>query len=327
MEVFGLKLVGITAENGRKLLITLIVLAAIWLARRALTAALSRIGRATSNKHAVFWTNQGISLLAAAAQIVFVLSIWFDDPGRITTFLGLVTAGLAFAMQRVITAFAGYFVLLRGKTFNVGERIQMGGVRGDVMALGFMQTTIMEMGQAPGEQADHPGMWIEGRQYTGRIVTVTNDKIFDEPVYNYSRDFPFIWEEMRIGIPYSADRDKAEQILLDAAHRHVQKLAELGEVQLVELERRYFMRREDLVPRVYWRLTDNWVEMAMRFIVRDSGIRELKDRMSRDILAGLDRVGIPIASSTYEIVGMPDVKVRIDSPPANRQRRRARSST
>jgi small-conductance mechanosensitive channel len=319
VEVFGVKLVGVTPENGRKLLITLIVLAGIWLIRWLLTTALSRFARDTSNKRSIFWSDQGIRLLAAAAQIIFVLSIWFDDPGRITTFLGLVTAGVAFAMQRVITSFAGYFVLLRGTTFNVGERIKMGGVRGDVMALGFMQTTIMEMGQAPAEQSDNPGMWVEGRQYTGRIVTVTNDKIFDEPVYNYSRDFPFIWEELKIGIPYNADRARAEQILLDTAQRHAEGLAEMGEAQLRELERRYFMRREDLVPRVYWRLTDNWVEMALRFITRDSGIRELKDRMSRDILADLDRAGIPIASGTYEIVGMPDLKVRVDGPHQNQK--------
>lgn len=60
----------------------------------------------------------------------------------------------------------------------------MGGVRGDVIALDLVQTTIMEMGQPPGEQGDAPSMWVRARQYTGRIVIITNDKIFDEPVYN-----------------------------------------------------------------------------------------------------------------------------------------------
>ena len=77
----------------------------------------------------------------------------------------------------------------------------MGGVRGDVIALGFIQTTIMEMGQPPPVQSADPAMWVRSRQYTGRVVTVTNAKIFDEPVYNYTRDFPYIWEEM-----HAADR-------------------------------------------------------------------------------------------------------------------------
>ena len=101
-------------------------------------------------------------------------------------------------MQRVITAVAGYFVILRGKTFNVGDRIVMGGVRGDVIDFSFMQTRIMEMGQPPKvERNTDPAMWVRSRQFTGRIVTVTNDKIFDEPVYNYTREFPYIWEEIR----------------------------------------------------------------------------------------------------------------------------------
>ena len=102
---------------------------------------------------------------------------------------------------------AGYVVILRGQIFSVGDRITMGGVRGDVIGLRFTQTVIMEMGQPPGEQGDAPSMWVRSRQYTGRIVTVTNAKIFDEPIYNYSREFPFIWEEMTLPISFDTDRD------------------------------------------------------------------------------------------------------------------------
>jgi small-conductance mechanosensitive channel len=202
-------------------------------------------------------------------------------------------------------------IILRGKNFNVGDRIAMGGVRGDVVALGFMQTTIMEMGQPPGEQADSPSIWVGARQYTGRIVTVTNDKIFDEPVYNYTSDFPYIWEEMRIPIPYGADRGKAERILLDAAKRRTKGMQELGEEALRELERRYMIQRDDFEPRVFYRLTDNWTEMALRFIVGAHEVRGVKDAMSRDILEGLDAAGIQIASGTYEVVGMPELRVRL----------------
>ena len=63
-------------------------------------------------------------------------------------------------------------------------------------------------------------MWVHSRQFTGRIVTVTNDKVFDEPVYNYTHEFPYIWEEMRLPVRYQDDRARAERILLDAARRH-----------------------------------------------------------------------------------------------------------
>jgi small-conductance mechanosensitive channel len=122
----------------------------------------------------VFWTRQAIQLTIAALVLLGIVSIWFDDPMRLATALGLVTAGLAFALQKVVTALAGYMIILRGKTFNVGDRIRMGGVRGDVIALSFMQTTIMEMGQPPPVQKDELAMWVRSRQYTGRIVTVSN---------------------------------------------------------------------------------------------------------------------------------------------------------
>ncbi len=151
--------------------------------------------------------------------------------------------------------------------------------------------------------------------------------IFDEPVYNYTREFPYIWEEMRLPVPFSADRNRAEQILLDAARKHTVKIAELSEGALAALESRYVLKRSELEPQTYWRLTDNWLEITVRFIVQDSGIREVKSKMSRDILEELDRAGIGIASGTYEIVGLPPVKVQMvpangasgDGAKANRQ--------
>ncbi len=244
-------------------------------------------------------------------MIVGLLSIWFNDPARLGTALGFMTAGLGFALQKVITAIAAYFVILRGKTFNVGDRIQMASVRGDVIALGFIQTTIMEMGEPPGEQGDPPSMWVRARQYTGRIVTITNDKIFDEPVYNYSREFPFLWEEMSIPISYKDDRRRAEEIIMTSVGRHLVNIKEIGEQALQDLEKRYFMKRGEMGPRVYYRLTDNWVEMSVRFLVRPEGVRELKDAITRDMLEALDQAGIGIASSTYDVVGMPPIKVQI----------------
>ena len=66
---------------------------------------------------------------------------------------------------------------------------------------------------------------------------------------------------------------------------------------------------------MYLRLTDNWVEMTVRFVAKTRGIRELKDKMSREILNGLDAAGIGIASGTYEIVGVPPIKVEIEKSP------------
>ena len=224
--------------------------------------------------------------------------------------LALVTAGLSFSMQKVITAVVGYFVILRGKTFKVGDRISMGGVRGDVIAIGLIKTTLMEMGQPPTYADAHSTAWVRSRQYTGRIVTVSNAMVFTEPVYNYSGDFPYLWEEMSLPIAYTADRQRAEQILLDVAQRHTAPVAALSAEARQEMERRYFVKLGDLQPKVYYRITDNWLELTLRFITEERGVRDLKDAMSRDILRAFDEAGIGIASATFEIVGLPPLRLQ-----------------
>lgn len=318
VEILGVKLVGVTAENGKKLLFSLAFIVLMVLLGRALRAAAQAAVKRRRDLQVEFWTRQAIRLATAVVLILGLVSIWFDDPTRLATGLGLVTAGLAFALQRVITALAGYFVILRGKTFNVGDRITMGGVRGDVIALGFIQTTIMEMGQPPSVQNAEPAIWVRGRQYTGRIVTVTNDKVFSEPIYNYSRDFPYLWEEMTLPISYAADRGRAERILLEVAARHTVGIGALGAEALEEMRRRYFMKSADLRPRVYMRLTENWLELTVRFVAEETGIRDLKDAMSRDLLPALEEAGIGIPTATFEIVGLPPLRIQGAIPAGGR---------
>jgi small-conductance mechanosensitive channel len=255
--------------------------------------------------------------------VVGLVSIWFDNPSRLATGAAVLSAGLAFALQKVVTSFAGYFVILRGKTFNVGDRIKMGSVRGDVIALNFIQTVIMEMGQPPSEQQEDPGMWVQSRQYSGRIVTISNAQIFEDPVYNYSKDFKYIWEEMHLPISFKDDRNRAEQIILDAVNRHTQDIVNMAQPELDELKQRFFIEAADTKPRVYLRITDNWVEMSVRFLCGTHDIRGLKDRISRDILRDFDAAGIGIASGTYEIVGVPPIKVETMPVPRQDERKAA----
>lgn len=314
MEILDVTLVGINAENGRKLLLTIAVVLVLWMVGRLLVALAARLlAGGVRRDRALFWTRQGIKLVTALLMLLGVISIWFDEPARLATGLGLVTAGLAFALQKLVTAVAGYFVILRGQTFNVGDRITMGGVRGDVIALSFTQTTIMEMGQPPAVQQADPAMWVQSRQYTGRMVTVSNARVFDEPVYNYTREFPYIWEEISIPIPYRTDYAAAERVLLQAARQHTVAVSSLGEEALSEMERRYFVKPAEMNPAVFFRMTDNWLELTVRFISPTHSVRELKDRMSRQILRDLEKAGIGLASSTLQLVGVPPLRVQIDS--------------
>jgi small-conductance mechanosensitive channel len=150
MEVLGIRLVGVNTETGQKFLLTVGFVLAVLLLRAAVVWIAHLATGKHRNERVMFWTRQGASIMAALLTVVALLSIWFDDPQRLTTGLGLFSAGLAFALQRVVTALAGYVVIMRGNTFTVGDRITMGGVRGDVIALTFTQDEDHGNGPASG---------------------------------------------------------------------------------------------------------------------------------------------------------------------------------
>jgi small-conductance mechanosensitive channel len=139
--------------------------------------------------------------------------------------------------------------------------------------------------------------------------------IFDQPVYNYTRDFPYIWEELSIPIPYDGNDARAEAILLEAARKYAVDPAAVEHTALDHLERVYGIARPDVAPRTYYKLTDNWIEITVRCLVHDHGARTVKDAMSRDILAAFRAAGIGVASGTYQIVGMPTLHVVTEAPP------------
>ena len=310
MELFGIEFVGVNAENGRKLLLSAVFIAIVLGLQWVLRLGLRFLYRKRPSERLRFWARQGVAIGMTILLVLGLLSIWFDNPTRLAAGVGLVTAGLAFALQKLVTAVAGYIVILRGNLFTVGDRITMGGVRGDVINLGFTTTQIFEMGQSPSEEDVPPTTWVHSRQPTGRIVSVSNARVFDEPICNYSREFDYIWEEITIPIAYSADREGAERILLATTERHTKSLITGAREAMDRFSWRYAIPNQAVEPQVYYRLTDNWLELTVRFIAPVRGVRLLKDALSRDILREFDAAGIEFATATLEIVGLPELRMR-----------------
>ena len=113
--------------------------------------------------------------------VLLLTVIYSDKLGGLTVAFGVAGAGIAFALQEVIASFAGWLAIMFGGFYKSGDRVQLGGIKGDVMDIGVLRTTMMETGQ-----------WVDGDLYNGRIVLVANSFVFKEPVYNYSGDFPFL---------------------------------------------------------------------------------------------------------------------------------------
>lgn len=135
MELFGVRILGLSDAGLRKLLLTAAVLGVAFGAR-SLLRFVSGLGAGATSRRSI-WVRKSVRLAIGALATLLVLSIWFDDPGRLSTFMGLVVAGLAFAAQNLVLSAAGYFVIVFGRVFDLGHRIELGGVRGDVLDIGL----------------------------------------------------------------------------------------------------------------------------------------------------------------------------------------------
>lgn len=227
--------------------------------------------------------------------IIFLIFLFTfsDRVSGIYTTIGLAGAGITFALREVIVSFAGWFAILFGDFFKVGDRVLLGGIKGDVIDLGVLRTTLMELGD-----------WVEGDQYNGRIVRVANSFIFTSPVYNYSAHFHFVWDEIHIPIRFGSDVKLMKRIINTVADEV------LGDVSLQAQEAWYDMRKrfrlEDAVleHRTYMRFDDNWIEFSLRYVVDIRQRRVVTDllytRMLEEIEAYKD--SIELASQTIELV-------------------------
>ncbi|MFW5867187.1 MAG: mechanosensitive ion channel family protein [Armatimonadota bacterium] len=234
--------------------------------------------------------------------IVYVILLFSDSLGQVAVVLGVASAGIAFALQEVIISIAGWLAITFGHFFSVGDRVQLGGTKGDVIDVGVLRTTIMECGE-----------WIQGDNYTGRIVLVANSFVFKEAVYNYSMDFPFLWDELRVPIRFGSDYDLASEILLSAADEVVHEYAEYANEHWRRMLRRYRVEPARVEPAVTLVATDNWVEFTLRYVVDYKRRRGIRDEIFRSILRQVEESDgkVELASTTHEVVAVPGIDVNL----------------
>lgn len=285
----------------------LVTTAVILLVALVLAFVVGRLaGRRAQDALTRYHVRKGARYVVAFLAAIAVAILWRPFAGQIGVVLGLAAAGVAFAMQEVIGAIAGWFNILSGRIFRVGDRIQMGGVRGDVIDVTPLRTKILEMGSADEDDETRTASWVRGRQFTGRIIAVSNKTTFTQPVFNYSAAFEYIWEELTIPVKYESDWQRAEAILLEEVRR---VSSSKGAREAIDtMSARYPIPRAEVEPRVFARATDNWLELAARFVVPVRTARTVKDEVTRRILDSLKKEGIEIASETL------DATIRTEPP-------------
>ncbi|MFC6463848.1 mechanosensitive ion channel family protein [Marinilactibacillus sp. GCM10026970] len=255
--------------------------------------ALNRLYKRFNESENWYVTRKLAKWLTNVVLVIAFVYIFGTDLSGFTTAIGLAGAGITYALREVIVSFAGWFAIMFGDFFKTGDRVLLGGTKGDVVDIGLLRTTLMEMGE-----------WVEGDQYTGRIVRVANSYIFTSPVYNYTADFKFLWDEIHIPIRFKSDIELARKLVLEIAEKEIGTYNAKAEEDWGNMKRRYRIENASLEPQVFISFDDNWITLSLRYIVDTR-----KRRISRDhiFMSILERFGeyedrIELASETFEIV-------------------------
>jgi small-conductance mechanosensitive channel len=213
---------------------------------------------------------------AIALTIAFALA---TQIGSIATFAGLITAGIAVALQNVILAIAGYFFLIGKYGVRVGDRIQISGVTGDVIDIGLIRLHMMEVG---GAESD--------RQPTGRVVAFSNAVVF-QPTASLFRQIPgtsFVLHQVSLVLAPESDYTLAEKRLLNAVEKVYAGYRERIERQHSEMERILGIVVPTPKPRSFLRLTQTGLEVVIRYPVEIESAGEIDDRIIRELLRSLE---------------------------------------
>ncbi len=214
-----------------------------------------------------------LNYLAVLLVLVGLWRIWVGRFGSIGTFLGLLSAGIAIAMQDTIANMAGALYVFWARGFVVGDRIQIGETVGDVIDMGLFQFTLLEVGN-----------WVGADQSTGRIVVVPNSKVLKSNIFNYTRGFTFIWHEIAVLVTFESNWKDAKKIVLDAGEKVIGDIPEQAAAQIRRLSRRFNIKYGKLTPVVYTKVVDSGVLLTLRYLTRPRQRRGTEEQIWELIL-------------------------------------------
>lgn len=248
-------------------------------------------------KHSIRERNERIrrsnafSTILLVLSVVFIVILWSRLLQHTGTFLGILGAGLAVALREPLLSIAGRIAILAGHMFNVGDRIQINKLSGDVIEVGFFYTRMMEIGN-----------WIKADQATGRILQMPNSMVFGTPIFNYTQNFSYIWDEIKLPITYASNLELTTEILTDVGKQYTEEFMHAAEQQLEQMRRSFLIPAVDLKPHVFLKVTDNWLELSLRYITDPKKRRIATNYLFTELFKRIrEHNDIQIASSTMDL--------------------------
>lgn len=219
-----------------------------------------------------------ISILVTVLVFASLFAIWIERTTTLIIAYGILSAGVAIALQDLLRNIAGGILIIISSPFKAGDRIQVGDSTGDVLDIGSFNTTIMEIRE-----------WVDADQYTGRILHIPNSFVLNQTIKNYTRDYSFIWDEIRILLIYGSNWKKAEEIALKTAGPIVGEFEELAQKELGLLGKKYFITTYDVQTKLFMKMQENWIEMRLRYVVEPRKRRAINHLLISSILEALEK--------------------------------------
>ena len=278
-------------------IVLLVVLFAIQLIRRYLKKKIA-------NTVIRYKAQKGIEILGYTLLVILAIIYFSGSIKDFTIIIGLFTAGMAFTLQELILSIAGSVYIFLVKVYQPGDRIEINEIKGDVIDVDSIYTTMMEIGE-----------WVSSDNYTGRIVKLSNAFVFKGPIYNYSQDFPFIWDEFNLPIRYGSDIDLAKSIIIKIASETLSEYTANSKHDWEKVVNKYYIEDAQIDPTLAISLTDNWIQFNLRYIVDFKKRRYIKHLLNDKIRVEIEKTNgkIILASATVELIKIPDINVNLDS--------------
>lgn len=203
----------------------------------------------------IYRASRSMRRIGMIVTFIAIVLLWSPGFGDLATVLTVIGAGMAIALRDVLLSVAGWMrVVLMGE-YKEGDRVEVGGIQGDVIDIRVLRTTLMEIGG-----------WVEADQSTGRIVHVPNSWIFEKGVFNYTRGFRFIWNEMSFTVSFRSDWRAARDILQKHAEESAEIVEKQARTEIHAMSREFLIHYSILTPFVYVRVVPNGVRLTLRYL-------------------------------------------------------------
>jgi small-conductance mechanosensitive channel len=288
---------GLLSQFALFVLLAIIILIFSWILRKTII-------KTVSDNKIRYRIKKIVRVISYVLILLLALISFTGNVQYFTLSIGLISAGIAFALQEVILSIAGWVSIFSSNIYKPGDRIELEQVKGDVIDIGILRTTLMEIGE-----------WVKGDNYSGRIVQISNSNVFKGVVRNYSTDFPFVWDQIALPVKYGSDLALTSETIKLIAEKQLKDYTAFAKEHWKKMVKKYLIENANTDPVITLELNDNWIEFNLRYVVDYKKRKSTKHLLYSSIHKAFEDSGgkIALASATIDITSIPGIQIHMNS--------------